>query len=58
MYWKRRKALAAYNNRGQWQREFYPPYTIAQEILMEHLTGTYLARESSTLGTPSYIITE
>ena len=58
LHWKKRKALAAYNNRRQWLREFYPPWTIGVEIEMEHLVGTYLARESSTAGAPTYIITE
>ena len=58
MFWRRRKALAAYNNRWQWLREFEATITLGVEIEMEHLTGTYLARESSTSGIPSYIITE
>ena len=58
MFWRRRKALAAYNNRWQWLREFEATITLGVEIEMEHLAGTYLARESSTSGTPIYIITE
>ena len=58
LHWKKRKTLAAMNNRRQWLREFEPTYTTAYEIEMEHLTGTYLVRESSTLGAPHYIITE
>ena len=58
LHWKKRKALAAYNNRRQWGREFHPPYTAAQEILMEHLPYHYLVIESSVSGTPTYIITE
>jgi len=58
MFWRRRKALAAYNNRWQWQREFAPSITPATEILMEHLANHYLVIESSVSGTPTYIITE
>jgi len=45
-------------NRRQWQREFHPPHTAAQEILMEHLTDHYLVIEASDPATPYYIITE
>jgi len=58
MYWKRRKALTALNNRKQWAREFYPPYTTATEIEMEHLTGYFLVTQASTEASPTYIITE
>jgi len=58
LYWKKAKALAMLANRRQWAREFYPPYTTAQEILMEHLAYHYLVIESSDPATPSYIITE
>ena len=58
MWWKRKKLLTVLANRRQWEREFHPPYTAAQEILMEHLAGYYLVIESSVSSTPSYIITE
>ena len=58
LYWKKAKALAMLANRRQWGREFYPPYTTVQEILMEHLTKHWLVIESSDPATPSYIITE
>ena len=58
IWWKRRKTFAMLNNRKQWQRDFDPYETTAQEILMEHLTSHYLVIESSVIGTPNYIITE
>ena len=58
LHWKKQKALTILANRMQWAREFHPPYTAAQEIEMEHLTGYYLTIESSDPATPSYIITE
>ena len=58
LQWRKAKTLAMLKNRRDWDIVFHPPYTTAQEIEMEHLTGTYLARESSTLGAPNYIITE
>ena len=58
IWWKRRKTFAMLNNRKQWQRDFDPYETTAQEILMEHLTKHYLVIESSVIGTPNYIITE
>ena len=57
MYWKRRKALAAYNNRWQWLREFDPAESSASEILLENGTD-YLVIESSVSSAPTYIITE
>ena len=57
MFWRRRKALAAYNNRWQWLREFEPTITDAFEILLENGTD-YLVTEASVSGTPTYIITE
>ena len=45
-------------NRRQWQREFDPNESSAQEIEMEHLSGYYLATEASISATPTYIITE
>ena len=58
MYWKKSKTLAMLANRRQWQREFHPPHTAAQEIEMEHLSGYYLVIEASIPAVPSYIITE
>ena len=58
LYWKKLKAIAAVVNRRQWQRDFDPAETAAQEILMEHLTSHWLVTESSNAGTPTYIITE
>ena len=58
LHWKKRKTLAAMNNRRQWGREFDPVQTTAQEILIEHLANHYLVIESSVSGTPTYIITE
>jgi hypothetical protein len=58
LHWKKRKVLAAINNRRQWLREFDPAGTAAYEIEMEHLTGVYLITQGSDEGTPNYIITE
>ena len=58
LHWKKKKLLTVLANRKQWDEEFHPPYTAAQEILMEHLPYHYLVIESSVPGTPSYIITE
>ena len=45
-------------NRRDWDLVFHPPYTAAQEIEMEHLSGYYLVIEASDPATPHYIITE
>ena len=58
IFWKKAKALAMLANRRQWQRDFDPVETTAQEILMEHLAGYYLVTEASDPATPTYIITE
>jgi len=58
MWWKRKKLLTHLNNRRQWGREFDPVQTAAQEILMEHIVGSYLVIESSVDYAPTYIITE
>ena len=58
LYWKKRKALAAINNRRQWEREFDVTASSAQEIELEHLAGYYLVTQSSTASVPNYIITE
>ena len=56
MYWKRQKTFAMLSNKRQWERDFDPNESSAQEIELEQ--GGYLVRESSTLGSPTYIITE
>ena len=58
LHWKKQKLLTVLANIKQWQREFDPAVTTAQEILIEHLPYHYLVIESSVSGTPSYIITE
>ena len=58
LHWKKQKLLTILANRKQWQRDFDPTETTAQEILMEHLAYHYLVIESSSSGTPTYIITE
>ena len=58
MWWKRQKTFAMLSNKRQWERDFDPTETSAQEILMEHLTSHWLVTESSNAGTPTYIITE
>jgi len=58
LHWKKQKLLTILANRRQWQREFDPAVTAAQEILMEHLPYHYLVIESSSSGTPTDIITE
>ncbi len=58
MWWKRKKTFAILSNKRQWEREFDPTETSAQEILMEHLTSHWLVIESSNPAAPTYIITE
>ena len=58
LHWKKQKLLTVLANRKQWDEDFHPLYTAAQEILIEHLANHYLVIESSVPGTPSYIITE
>ena len=58
LHWKKRKTLAALNNRRQWEREFDVSASSAQEIELEHLAGYYLVTQSSTASVPNYIITE
>ena len=57
MYWKKKKLLTHLNNRRQWQREFDPALTAAEEIELENGID-YLVIEASVSGTPTYIITE
>tara|TARA_R110002124_G_scaffold36410_1_gene117275 strand:- start:480 stop:662 length:183 start_codon:yes stop_codon:yes gene_type:complete len=54
--WRKQKTLAMLSNKRQWERDFDPNVTIAQEIELEQ--GGYLVRESSVSSTPTYIITE
>ena len=54
--WRKQKTLAVLANRRQWNEEFNPDYSSAQEIELEQ--GGYLVRESSIAATPTYIITE
>ena len=56
MNWKRQKTFAMLSNKRQWEREFDPVESSAQEIELEQ--GGYLVRESSITATPTYIITE
>ena len=58
LHWKKKKLLTILANRRQWQREFDPDESTAQEIEMEHLAGYYLITEGSSSATPTYIITE
>ena len=54
--WRKQKTLAMLANKRQWEREFDPDETSAQEIELEQ--GGYLVIESSISATPNYIITE
>jgi len=54
--WRKQKTLAILANKRQWEREFDPDETSAQEIELEQ--GGYLVIESSISATPNYIITE
>ena len=58
LHWKKKKLLTILANRRQWQREFNPDESSAQEIEMEHLSGYYLITEASSSASPNYIITE
>ena len=57
-HWKKKKAIAMYLNRRQWNLEFLPALTGPYEIEMEHLAGYYLVTEASIPASPTYIITE
>jgi len=56
LQWRKQKTLAMLANRRQFQREFDPNESTAQEIELEQ--GGYLVIESSQANTPNYIITE
>ena len=58
LHWRKAKTLAMLKNRRDWDVVFHPPYTAAQEIELEHLSGYYLVIEASNPATPHYIITE
>ena len=57
-YWKKKKAIAMYINRRQWNMEFLPSFTSSYEIEMEHLSDYFLVTEASISASPIYIITE
>jgi len=57
-HWKKKKAIAMYINRRQWNMEFLPSLTSAYEIEMEHIADSYLITEASSSSSPNYIITE
>jgi len=56
LQWRKQKTLAMLANRRQFQREFDPDQSSAQEIELEQ--GGYLVIESSQAASPNYIITE
>ena len=56
LQWRKQKTLAMLANKRQWEREFDPNESSAQEIVLEQ--GGYLVIESSQSATPNYIITE
>jgi len=56
MFWRKQKTLAMLANKRQWERDFDPNETSAQEIELEQ--GGYLVIESSISSTPTFIITE
>jgi len=57
LYWKRRKALAALNNRKQWLREFDPTESTELELLTED-GNNHIRTETSSSSSPEYITTE
>ena len=57
MFWRKQKTLAMLANKRQWQREFDPIETSAQEIELEQ-GGYFITTESSISSTPTFIITE
>jgi len=56
LQWRKQKTLAMLANKRQWEREFDPNESSAQEIELEQ--GGYLVIESSVSATPTFIITE
>ena len=57
MFWKKKKTLAMLANKRQWQRDFDPNESAAQEIEIEQ-GGYFITTEASNTATPNYIITE
>ena len=57
LHWKKKKLLTILANRRQWQREFNPNESTAQEIEIEQ-GGYYIVTQASVSATPTYIITE
>ena len=57
LHWKKKKLLTALANRKQWEREFDPILTTAQEIEIEQ-GGYFIILETSNPATPNYISTE
>jgi len=55
-HWKKKKTIAMYINRRQFQDANQPNVTSEFEILMEN--GNFLVRETSTSSNIKYIITE
>jgi hypothetical protein len=56
-YWKKKKAIAMYLNRRQWNAdEDNPSVSSGEEIITE--AGVYIITQSSSDASPNYIITE
>jgi len=56
-HWKKKKTIAMYINRRQWERDFDPAASTAIEIEIEQ-GGYYVITENSNNVTPNYITTE
>ena len=56
-HWKKKKTIGMLINRKQWQRDFDPNESTAQEIELEQ-GGYYVITENSNNVTPNYITTE
>ena len=57
MHWKRQKTFAMLSNKRQWERDFDPNESSAEEIELEQ-GGYYIITEASSNASPNYIITE
>jgi hypothetical protein len=57
MFWRKQKTLAMLANKRQWEREFDPNESAAQEIEIEQ-GGYFITTEASNTATPNHIITE
>ena len=55
-HWKKKKTIAMYLNKRQFQDDNQPNVTSEFEVLMED--GNFLVRETSTSSNIKYIITE